>query len=166
AWHAATSEESGFERTASAGFSSIAISCVVSTSWRSPESSPAGPNRIGSMPSERAASAPATTSSGARSPPRASTAIRAKVLWGRRAERLDLATAIRLAVRAHSVGPLGLVTDRAQAQARCLDLVLRAPLVATRLRRLLLGDGHERRSIARVTADEDAHGSVRKASGV
>src|SRR5207244_5845827 len=120
-----------------------------STSWRPCASSSAGPNRIGSMPSPWAASAPATTSSAPRSPPRASTAIRLKGLRGGSAERLDLATAVRLAVRADAVGRLRLVADRAQAQARRLDLVLRAALVAARLRRLLLWDCHERRSIAR-----------------
>ena len=40
---AATSELSGLERTASAGFSSMAITCVVSTSGTSPVSRPLGP---------------------------------------------------------------------------------------------------------------------------
>jgi hypothetical protein len=72
--HAATSELSGFARTASAGFSCIPITCAVSTSVRPPVSSPAGPKRTGWMPDVAASSAPATISSGARSPPIASTA--------------------------------------------------------------------------------------------
>ena len=40
---ATTSELSGFDLTASAGFSSIAITCVVSTSGRPPVSRPAEP---------------------------------------------------------------------------------------------------------------------------
>src|SRR6266536_1341821 len=73
--HAATSELSGLALTASAGFSSISISCVVSTYSNGPVSRPARPKSTGSMPSEAASSAPATTSSGARSPPITSTAI-------------------------------------------------------------------------------------------
>ena len=44
---ATTSEESGFPRTASAGFSSIAIVSVASISSRPPVSRPGGPTRIG-----------------------------------------------------------------------------------------------------------------------
>src|SRR5438309_1468528 len=56
---------------------------------------------------------------------RESTALR-----GRRPERLDLAPAVRLAVRAHLVRALRMVTVRTDAQARRLDAVLRATLVA------------------------------------
>ena len=73
---AATSELSGFERTASAGFSCISITSDASTSSSPCVSSPAGPNRSGVSVSERASSAPATISSGPRSPPIASTAMR------------------------------------------------------------------------------------------
>jgi len=73
--HEATSELSGLPRTASAGFSSMPITCVVSTSSSPPVSRPAGPNSTGWIPSLAASSAPATTSSGARSPPIASRAI-------------------------------------------------------------------------------------------
>ena len=74
---AATSELSGFERTASAGFSSIAI-----TSRRLDElqaaacRGPAARRGSARSPSAAASSAPATISSGARSPPIASTATR------------------------------------------------------------------------------------------
>ena len=71
-----TSDESGFARTASAGFSSIAIACSHGTSSSPWASSPAGPKRTGSIASEAAWTAPATTSPGALSPPRASIATR------------------------------------------------------------------------------------------
>src|SRR4051812_33417640 len=61
---------------------------------------------------------------------------------------LDVAAAVRMARRTHPVGPLGPAALRADVQARRLDLVLRAALVATRLGRFLLGDGHGRRSVA------------------
>ena len=102
-------------------------------------------------PSAAASSAPATISPGARSPPRASTATRAKAsgLRSRSAERLDLAALVRVARRADAVRPLGLMAGRADVDARRLDAVLRAALVATGLRCFLLGDCHERlRSIA------------------
>ena len=71
---AATSELSGLPRTASAGFSSIPITSDVVTSSSPPVSRPTGPKRTGSIPSFAASSAPASTSSGALSPPIASTA--------------------------------------------------------------------------------------------
>ena len=74
--HEATSELSGFERTASAGFSSIATTCSATTCSSPRVSSVAGPKTTGEIPSRAAASAPWTTSSGPRSPPIASTATR------------------------------------------------------------------------------------------
>jgi hypothetical protein len=74
--HAATRELSGFARTASPGFSCIWIRSPASTSCRPLLASRAGPKRIGSIAWDAASSAPATTSSGARSPPSASTATR------------------------------------------------------------------------------------------
>ena len=50
---------------------------------------------------------------------------------------------------AHAVGPHRRAAVRADVQARRVDLVLRAALIAAGLRGLLLGDGHERlRSLA------------------
>src|SRR6476646_935805 len=100
------------------------------------------------MPSPAASSAPATTSSGALSPPSASTATRVNFLGGRCAERLDLATRVRLAVRAHPVRLLRPPALRARVHPRRLDLVRRTALVAAGLRRFLLGDGHRAASIA------------------
>ena len=68
----------------------------------------------------------------------------ASLLGSRSSERLDLAPAVRLARRAHAVRLLGLAADRADGEARGLDLVLRTTLVAPRLRRLSLRDSHER----------------------
>ena len=70
------------------------------------------------------------------------------VLWSRGAERLDLAAAVGLAVRAHPVGLLGPAALRAGVHARRLDAVVRAPLVPARLGGFFLGDGHWRASIA------------------
>src|SRR5689334_17840265 len=100
------------------------------------------------MPASAASSAPATTSSGARSPPSASTATRVKALGGGRAQRLDLAAGVRLAIRAHAMRLLRPSALRARVDARRLELVRRAALVAARLRRFLLGDGHRAASIA------------------
>src|SRR4051812_16777024 len=97
-------------------------------------------------------SAPATTSSGARSPPMASTAIRIKALRSGRAERLDLAALVRAAGRADGVRALRLVTRRARLHAHRGELEVRAPLVAPRLGCLALRDCHDRpRSIAAAT---------------
>ncbi len=74
---AATSELSGFARTASAGFSCIPITSEVSCSSSPRASSHGPPNNTGSIPAARAANAPATISSGPRSLPIASTAMRA-----------------------------------------------------------------------------------------
>src|SRR5204863_2053157 len=104
---------------------------------------PGGPTSSGVICGDAASSAPATTSSGALSPPIASTAMRAKRL-GERGERLDLAAAIRLAGRAHLVRPGRLVAVRAEAQARRGDAVLGTALVAARLGGFSLRDCHER----------------------
>src|ERR671934_824982 len=148
--HAVTSELAGFARTASVGFSSIAITSGASISSSPFVSSVAGPTSTGTTSSERAASAPATNSSGPRSPPIASTATRIISLrsWG--AERLDVAAAVRVARRADAVRPLRLTALRADVQARRLDAVLRTALVAASLGRFLLRDGHGRASVARL----------------
>ena len=67
-------------------------------------------------------------------------------LRSRGAERLDLAAAVRLAGRADVMRPLGLMAGRADVDARRVDAVLRAPLVAAGLGGLFLGDGHERQA--------------------
>src|SRR5207245_6555729 len=77
-----------------------------------------------------------------------STAIRITGLRSRGAERLDVAAAIGVTGRADPVRALRPAALRADVQARRFDLVLRPALVATRLRGLLLGAGHERRSVA------------------
>jgi hypothetical protein len=80
---ARTSVDSGFDLTASTAWSSIWIVSCASTSWSPAVSIPAGPNRIGAISAEAAAAAPATISSGAWSPPSASTATRimSQALW-------------------------------------------------------------------------------------
>src|SRR5215218_1554037 len=100
---------------------------------------------MGSSASERAWSAPATISSGARSPPIASTATRTALmgpLGSREVEDLDLAAAVRAAGRADAVRELRLVALRAGDEARCRDLVRGAPLVAAGFRLFPLGNGH------------------------
>src|SRR4051794_12132395 len=99
------------------------------------------------MPSRAASSAPPITSPGARSPPSASTATRATSLRRAELERLDLATPVGAAGRADAVRALRRPALRAGVDARRLDRVGRAPLVAACLRRLPLGDGHGRRTL-------------------
>src|SRR6185437_14183709 len=143
-----TSELSRLVRTASAGFSSIAIVVRASTSSSPPVSRPGGPTSTGVISGDAASSAPATISSGALSPPIASTATRAAIVLGtERAERLDLAAAVRLAVLAHLVRPRRRAAVRAEAQARRGDAVLGPALVAARLRRFSLGDCHQRPAV-------------------
>jgi hypothetical protein len=80
----------------------------------------------------------------------ASTATRTgtvKTLWGRRAERLDLAAAVRLAGRTDPVRLLRLMADRALVDSRCLQAVLRAALVAARARLSSLRDCHGGRAV-------------------
>ena len=145
---AAKSELSRLPRTASPGFSSI--SDLLRRSGR-PRGRPRAaratsrrPKRIGSTASLRASSAPATISSGARSPPIASTATRTGVigLRSRRREGLDLAAAIRAAGRADAVRPLGLMALRALHHRGRGELVVRPALVAACLRLFSLGDCH------------------------
>ena len=62
---ARTSDESGFARTASAGFSCISIASAQATSSSPSASRAAGPKRTGVIDPEAAATAPATTSTGA-----------------------------------------------------------------------------------------------------
>src|SRR5437870_4966988 len=77
-------------------------------------------------------------------PPAAPQEREFKALRSRSAERLDLAPAVRLAVRADTVRPLRLVADRAEVHARRFEPVRGPALVAARLGGLLLGDCHER----------------------
>ncbi len=143
---ARTSDESVFARTASTAWSSIEIDSDASTSGRPWDSRPGGPNSVGRISDEAAAAAPATISSGERSPPRASTATRITGRTLRRvdAERLDVPALVRLAVRADAMRSLRLLAGRADLEARNGDPVLRAALVAPRPRRLSLRNGHER----------------------
>src|SRR6266540_1815794 len=140
--HAATRELFGLARTASVGFSSMAMTSGASISSRPCVSSSFGPTTTGETASDAAASAPATISSGPRSPPMASTATRIMRLGDRSAERLDVAAAVRVARRTDPVRTLGTAALRADVQARRLDLVLRATLIAACLRGFFLGDGH------------------------
>src|SRR5256714_10662407 len=84
--------------------------------------------------SEDAATAPATISSGPRSPPMASTATRITGLGRGSAERLDVTAAIGMTRRADPVRALGPAALGAEIQPRRLDLVLSAALVAAGLR--------------------------------
>src|SRR5690349_7180926 len=95
------------------------------------------------MPSPAASSAPATTSAGARSPPRASTATVIKLRSGRR-ERLDVAAAVRLARGAGVMRARRRSAVRARVDARERDPVLGAALVAAGLGGLSLRDSHGR----------------------
>ncbi len=126
--HAATRLESGFDRTASAGFSCISITSAASTRSRPWVSRPAGPKTTTSRPSRDASTAPAITSAGPRSPPRASTAI--TPLRGGSRQRLDVTSPVRLAVRADVMRPLRAVADRALVHARRLEAMRRPALVA------------------------------------
>src|SRR5512132_1459261 len=74
--------------------------------------------------------------------------LTALALRGRCAERLDLAAAVGLAVRAHAVRLLRAAALRAGVHARRLEPVRGAPLVPARLGGFFLRDGHRRASIA------------------
>ena len=92
------------------------------------------------------ASLTAQDRTGAWSPPRASTATRV-VTWVAslrrgRSQRPDLASAIRLARRADAMRLLRRAALLARRDARRGDAVLRATLVAPRLRGLSLRNGH------------------------
>src|SRR5690349_15378097 len=106
------------------------------------------------MPPAAASSAPRITSPGALSPPSASTATR--VMAGRlrslEAERLDLAALVRAAGRADAVRALRRPALRADIDARRLDRMRGAALVATGLRGFPLRDGHEPRQCSRTPA--------------
>ena len=141
---AATRELSGFERTASAGFSSISITSAASWSSSPPVSSPAGPKSTGTIVSLAASRAPATTSAGPRSPPIASTAIRITALRGVDTERLDVAATVRAAGRAEVMRALGIPARPANVHLGGADRMRRPTLVAARFRCFSLGDGHER----------------------
>jgi hypothetical protein len=139
---ATTSELFGLVRTESVGFSSIAIRSGASISSSPWVSTSRGPTMTGWTVSEAASTAPATTSSGPRSPPMASTATRIIGLRSGSAERLDVAAAIGVARRADPVRALGPAALRTDVQPRRLDLVLRSALVAAGLGSFLLWDGH------------------------
>ncbi len=127
----ATSELSGFARTASAGFSSISITPEVAWSSRPCGSIDASPKRMGSMPSVRASSAPATISSGPRSLPIASTAMRTICVLGSvDAERFDFAAVVHAAGQAEVMRTLRLPAVGADVHDRRADRVRRATLVA------------------------------------
>src|SRR4029453_17089036 len=120
---------------------SIAMASGASISSSPCVSSPFGPTRTGVIRSDAAAGAPATTSSGPRSPPRASTATRVIGLRRGGVQRLDVAAAVGMARRADPVGTLRLAALRAEVQPRRVDLVLRAALVAARPWGLFFGAG-------------------------
>src|SRR5258708_27191230 len=92
------------------------------------------------MRSSAAWSAPAMISSGALSPPSASTATRTKLERG--AQRHDLAALVGTAGRADVVRPLGRAALRTDVQTRRLERVRRAALVPPGLRGLSLRDSH------------------------
>src|SRR5579862_7887349 len=92
------------------------------------------------MPSSAAWSAPATISSGALSPPSASTATRTNLERG--AERHDLAALVGAAGRADVVRPLGRAALGTDVYTGRLERVRRAALVAPGLRGLSLRDSH------------------------
>ena len=109
----------------------------------------------------------ATISSGARSPPSASTATRITREDLRRveAERLDVPALVRLAVRADAMHPLRLLAGRADLDVRGGERVLGAALVAPRPGCLSLRDGHERLgTIAAASALSSAR-SARESAG-
>ncbi len=150
---ARTSDESVFARTASTGWSSIAIDSDVSTRGR-PCGLEARPGRRGSAGCRGRggrgagddlvgrAIAPESID---RNPDHGVRTLRRVD-----AERLDVPALVRLAVRADAMRSLRLPAGRADLHARDGDPVLRAALVAPRPRCLSLRDGHERlRSIAR-----------------
>src|SRR5258705_12676119 len=94
--------------------------------------------------SDAASRAPATISSGPRSPPMASTATRIMGLRRGGAERLDVPAALGVARRADPARALGATPLRADGQARRLGGVLRTALVAASLGSLFLRDRHPR----------------------
>ena len=146
--HAETSELSGLERTASAGFSCISMTPWVSRSSRPPVFVPARAvqDRRQSVGGrlERACDdlrRPAVA------PHRVDRDPRHSALGSVDAERLDLAALVRPAVRARVMRPLRLPAVRADVHLRRLDRVRRAPLVAARTGLSSLRDGHERRAV-------------------
>src|SRR3954452_23838712 len=103
------------------------------------------------MPPAAASRAPRTTSPGALSPPSASTATRVMraSLRSLEAERLAFAALVRAASRADAVCALRRSALRAHVDARRLDRVRGAALVATGLGGFPLRDGHEPRQCSR-----------------
>src|ERR1700726_4284014 len=106
-------DESSFARTACAGCSSIAITCVQGTSWSRGCESSKGWTEDGRPTSEMsipysvaACAAPCTTCAGAKSPPMASTAIRMSNLYVEVADALGVRLNVlfaRLHVRPHQL---------------------------------------------------------------
>src|SRR3954447_11209894 len=147
-----TIEASGAPRTALAGSAALAIDTGASTTSTPSETSPiasAGPNSTGVTPCAAAIAAPAATSAGPRSAPLASTAMRTArylvVVLVAELGSHDLAAAIGPAHRADAVRTARAVALRAAVERRRVELVLRAALVRTAVRLLLLRDGHEQR---------------------
>src|SRR3954470_23958009 len=142
---ARTIEASGVERAARAGSAALAIETGASTTSMPSGTAPisaAGPNSVTGTPARMA---PSATSRGPRSAPLASTATRELmlvVMVVTAARRHDLAPGVRPAHRADPVGAARAVARRARVEARRRDLVLGAALARTRVRLLLLGDGH------------------------
>src|SRR3954452_13236430 len=97
-----------------------------------------------SIPPAAASTAPRITSPGALSPPSASTATRVTESGSLEAQRLDLAAPVGAAGRADAVRALRRPALRARVDARRLDRVRGAALVATGLGGFPLGDSHER----------------------
>ena len=74
-------------------------------------------------------------------------------------ERLDLATAIVLAGRAHVMRALGLVADRADVRTRRLETLVGPALVTPGLRRFSLWDSHNRPRSVHAARGEMPHTS-------
>ena len=99
-----------------------------------------------------ASTAPATTSSGPRSPPSASTATRDHPATAPESERLDLAAAGTSCRSGRSGAAASAGRTAGRVHARRRDPVLRAALVAAGLRRFPLRDGHGRGVLAGLLA--------------
>src|SRR5262245_28349642 len=141
---ARTSDESFILRTLEPGSASIAITSdagITSRPWSVPSSS-GRPTSTTSPTSAAARTAPSTFSSGALSPPIASTAM-GRRLTGCLLDFDSLAAVVPAAVRAHDVRELGGAAPRAHAAGgRAERPGAGPPAPALRLRRLLLRDCH------------------------
>ena len=148
---ARTSDESFLRRTPCAGSSCISMTSLASISSKSPRSSVAGPTSATGIPASAASRAPAMISSGARSPPIASSAIgsTSDQLSMSRSGDLDRdAVAVPAAAGAHRVRQLGVAAAGADAAGRGAELP-RTGAAAARLglRLLLLGNSHRANSV-------------------